>query len=130
MLLILAEGIESTPVALPDTLANEQVVLDVSVPRSTTQLPGIWDDPTVFVAVDTYASLDGGATWIYAGGFGAWGGVHVRKDGTDATHSRMSVPYPPGLKGVLVKTIVQASAPLAVTPILNPRVRAYGSASL
>ena len=130
MPLMLAKDIKSMPVVLPDTSANEQVVLDVAVPRSTILQPGIWDDPTVFVAVDTYASLDGGATWIYAGGFGAWGGVHVRKDGTDATHSRMSVPYPPGLKGVLVKTIVQAAAPLVVTPILNPRVMAYGRASL
>lgn len=74
-------------------------------------------DPSTFVEVMTYVSFDGGKTWLEAGGFSFYGGVHVRRDGTEAAESVGVAKYARGKKDRLLKTVVTTNkADLVVEP--------------
>lgn len=59
----------------------------LTLQRCTTSTPTLWSQASTYVEVELEASADGGVTWRPAGGWGAYGGIHVRRDGTEASSS-------------------------------------------
>lgn len=86
----------SGPQSSVQTLPDDATDFVVEVPRQTSGQNTIWTDPGVEIKIDTEVSFDNGNTWMYAGGFGAFGGTHIRRGGAEATSSSMRVPVPPG----------------------------------
>ena len=74
------------------TLPAWATQIAVELRRCTAATPLVWPDPLTFVAIDLEDSLDGGAMWTPAGGWGAYGGIHVRRDGSQAVISRAAWP--------------------------------------
>ena len=90
------------PVTIPDGLA--QVTLRLA--RKTTATPTFWA-AAVRVALRSWCSLDGGATWLQWLGFGEGnggepGGIIVQRDLTDLAESWVMSDLPPGT-GRLIK---------------------------
>jgi hypothetical protein len=74
--------------ALPETnVPNWVNRITFEIARCTTLTPDTWPDPASVVKLDTEASVDDGATWFASGGLSALGGIHVRKDLTEAVSS-------------------------------------------
>jgi len=101
----------SAPVLLPDSKEDEDLEVAVTVPRCTSATPTVFDDPTCWIDVAVEASFDGGQTWVPAGGFGCWGGVHVRADGNEATFSGITTLYEGHAKDRLLRYTVTPSKP-------------------
>lgn len=98
-------GVSFGPINLLDEPVNQQTIVDIQVPRMTPATPTVFADPTAWLQVDTEASFDGGATWVYAGGFGCWGGTHTLISGAIASFSGISLPYPAGQNRLLRGTL-------------------------
>lgn len=81
----------SDPLAVPDELTG----VDVAATRCTKATPHRWADPSCFLDMQAWVSLDG-ITWTELGGWGAYGGIHVRRDGIEAPHTRMLMTLPHG----------------------------------
>lgn len=81
------------PASLPDEAAR----MTVSVARCTATDPTIWPDKTTQVLVRLEVSIDGGP-WMNGGSFGAYGGVHIRRDGTVAADSLYRSALPVGIR--------------------------------
>jgi hypothetical protein len=79
------------PVTIPDGLA--QVTLRLA--RMTTATPTLWA-AGVSVDLKSWCSLDGGATWLQWLGFGSSGGIHVKRDSTEALESTVTSMLPTG----------------------------------
>jgi hypothetical protein len=79
--------------------------------RSTTIDPSIWPNPATTISYRQEVSFDGGTTWIVAGGFSAFGGIHVRRDGTEAPLSSFEIQLPPGLSRLWRATGTIANGP-------------------
>ena len=82
------------PFVVPDSGVNEQARVEISVPRMTTLTPLIFSDPLCVMTVRVEASFDNELTWVPAGGFTAFGGVHRTMNGLESATSGMSIPYP------------------------------------
>jgi len=79
------------PVTIPDALT----VVTLRLARMTTASPTLWA-AGISVKLDSWCSLDGGATWLQWLGFGASGGIFVKGDGTEAAESSVTSELPPG----------------------------------
>ena len=79
------------PATIPDGLT--QVTLRLA--RRTTATPTFWA-PGVTVDLKSWGSLDGGTTWQQWLGFGAPGGILIKRDGSETVESWVSCPLPPG----------------------------------
>jgi hypothetical protein len=66
------------PHPLPDWVS----VAEFHVERCTPEAPDVWPRADQTIDVDLELSFDGGATWQFAGHFGAFGGVHICRDGS------------------------------------------------
>lgn len=92
------------PRAIPDNI----IAFRVEVYRCTSADPAMWPDPASFLQLGLEVSTDGGATWNRVGGFGAHGGVHVRRDGVeaDASIGQIDLPEAPGrqIRGTVTVT--------------------------
>jgi len=55
----------------------------------------IWPNITTEISYNQEVSFDNGQTWIPGGGFGAMGGIHTMRDGTQAPISAFTVFVPP-----------------------------------
>lgn len=95
------------PAAVPDGLS----VITLRLARQTTATPTFWDSG-VTVQLDSWCSVDGGATWIQWLGFAAEGGVYVRHDSTEATESTVTSPLPAGTGRLIKLTLAVAGARL------------------
>lgn len=116
---------ESTPVVLPDEVApTDRLEVSIEVDRATSLTTRHkLDDPSIFVEVMSYASFDGGITWVEAGGFGFYGGIHVRRTGEEATVSSGKTLFPRGAKGRLLKTITTTSrANVSIDPVVTTKI--------
>jgi hypothetical protein len=79
------------PATIPDGLTK----VTLRLARRTTATPTLWATG-VAVQLDSWCSLDGGATWLQWLGFGAPGGIHVKGDSTEATESSVTGALPSG----------------------------------
>jgi hypothetical protein len=79
----------------PVTISNGLTQVTLRLARMTTATPTFWA-AGVTVKLDSWCSLDGGATWIQWLGFAAEGGIYVRHDSTEATESTVTSPLPAG----------------------------------
>ena len=96
----------------PVTIADDVRGFQIELARSTTATPTIWPNQTTTVDLAVEISLDGGATWLAMGGFGGHGGIYVRRDLTEQTHTYYSTNFPAGAaRQVRVHTVV-AGGPL------------------
>ena len=79
------------PATIPDGLTK----VTLRMARRTTATPTLW---AVGVTVDlkSWCSLDGGVTWLQWLGFGAPGGILIKRDGTDTVESWVSSALPAG----------------------------------
>ncbi len=109
------------PVLLPDSQVNEDLEIIVKVPRCTSGNKMIFTDPNTWIQVDTEASFDGGVTWVHAGGFGCWGGIHVRRDGTEAAFSNIVVRYGGSAKNRLLRSTMMISKPTMADLLIETR---------
>lgn len=101
-------------VLLPDSETDKDLEVEVTVPRCTATTPTVFDDSTCWIEVECEASFDGGATWVPAGGFGCWGGVHMRADGTEANFSGITVDYLGTAKHRLMRTTITPTKPTRI----------------
>ena len=79
------------PVTIPDGLTS----VTLRLARRTTATPTFWA-AGVSVQLNSWCSLDGGATWIEWLGFGAPGGIHIKRDSTELAESSVTSELPPG----------------------------------
>src|SRR4051812_5826333 len=68
--------------------------IKLTLQRCTTATPTIWPQLTTFVNLELSGSFDGGATWIPMGAWGAFGGIFIRRDGSEAQISEAAFPWP------------------------------------
>lgn len=94
---------------LPDSETDKDLEVAVTIPRCTAATPTVFDDPTCWIDVECEASFDGGQTWVPAGGFGCWGGVHIRADGTEASFSGITVDYLGTAKNRMMRSTITTS---------------------
>jgi len=75
-------------------------IATLQLARCTAGSPLIWPDASQHIHVTVWYSVDGGTSWLCAGGFGAFGGVHKRRDGSEAQISMNMEPFriPAGAK--------------------------------
>lgn len=98
----------TTPQQSPAVLLDDDKdVIWIEVPRQSDLDDTLWDNPAVKVKLDAEVSFDVGTNWVYAGGFEAFGGTHVRRDGMRAVNSTLRVQVPPGT-GRLLRTTITA----------------------
>jgi len=95
----------------PMNIGNNVDALQFEFARCTIATPDIWPDAATKLQYDQEVSFDGGNTWIYAGGFGANGGIHVRRDGTEAPISSFLVAVPAGQGRQLRATVTILNGP-------------------
>lgn len=107
-----------------ETAPTDRLEVTVSVDRATSKVSGHpLADPTIFVEVLTYASFDAGVTWEEAGGFGFFGGIHVRRTGEEAAQSWGAGIYPRKGAGRLLKVLVTTNrGDVTVTPVVVSRL--------
>jgi hypothetical protein len=79
------------PVTIPDGLTR----ITLRLARMTTATPTLWS-AGVDVKLDSWCSIDGGATWLQWLGFGSTGGIYVKGNGTEATESSATANLPEG----------------------------------
>lgn len=80
--------------------------------RCTSADPTIWPNETTGLNLDAEISLDGGTTWIPAGGFGAVGGIFVLRSGQESALTTFETPLQPGTGRKLRVTITVTNGPL------------------
>ena len=96
-------------IILPDNKAqDENLLITARLPRAT-KSSTLWDDPGIFIELAMEASFDAGLTWFPAGGFGAFGGVFVRRTGEEAATSYMEIVYPKNQKGMMFRYSLEPS---------------------
>jgi len=95
------------PVTIPDALT----VVTLRLARMTTASPTLWA-AGISVKLDSWCSLDGGATWLQWLGFGASGGIFVKGDGTEAAESSVTSSLPAGTARQMKMTVVVAGGTL------------------
>jgi len=100
------------PFSLPDSAKT----LYFEFARCTSADLTIWPDPTTRLQFEFEGSTDG-VLWIPAGGFGALGGIHVNRDGSEASLTTVVVPLP-----ALVNRQVRANI-----EIINGPLRTQGA---
>jgi hypothetical protein len=88
--------------------------------RSTTATPTIWPNESTKLNFDMEGSFDG-VTWTPAGGFGASGGIHVSRDGSEAPITTVTVPLPAGTNRQLRATAVITAGPLRTSGTIELR---------
>jgi len=79
------------PATIPDGLTK----VTLRMARRTTATPTLWA-AGVTVDLKSWCSLDGGVTWLQWLGFGAPGGILIKRDGTDTVESWVSSALPAG----------------------------------
>ena len=113
------------PVAFPDSAAT----LTVRVARMTTLTPLVWPDPACGIALQVFES-DGAGGFQDSCGigpvnqdgsgivYGAHGGIHVFRDGTEATENVLKCPLLPGAARQLKATVAVVLIGLRIPPSL------------
>ena len=82
------------PIVIPDSVGGEYTTVLMSIPRKTTLTPLIFDNAACVMTVTAEASFDGEQSWVPAGAFTCFGGIHTTIAGGEAATSSMSVVYP------------------------------------
>lgn len=114
----------SIATAIPEQLIPDNATAMVfEIPRNTSFGTSIWTGANTTIDVMFEANLNDGNGWVSAGGFGAYGGTYIRRDGSEARKSSIRIPLPPGVgrkvRGVMTPstTIKTACEYLAVVPV-------------
>lgn len=79
-------------------LNNNVAAYLLEIARCTTATPTIWPDPASTIEINIEVSFDNGVTWVGGGGFSAYGGIYVRRDGTEGTTSSARFDIPSGTR--------------------------------
>lgn len=100
-------------------IGDDATKLKLEIQRCTSAAPSIWPNASTQLQVDLEVSYDGGSTWLAAGGFGAAGGVHVSRGGTELpiTFGRFGVPA--GTNRQLRATVTISGGPLRSSATLE-----------
>jgi hypothetical protein len=80
---------------LPD---DKNLIVGIRVERCTDKALETWDKADSTMNLQLEISFDDGKTWVDGGGAECNGGVHVRRDGTDAPYSEYATEIPNGEK--------------------------------
>ena len=82
---------------IPSRNINTNVIAyGIEIARCTTATPLIWPDPASTIEIMIEVSFDNGNTWTGGSGWLAYGGIYVRRDGTEAAYSSNYQPIPAG----------------------------------
>lgn len=106
-------------VVIGDVLPLARTVT-LTLDRCTTINPSTWPDPHTFVEVEIVASFDGGQTWMSGGGFGAYGGIFVTKNGEASFSGNLACRWPGGGRAKIKYTVYRGPdtpGPLEVAAI-------------
>lgn len=95
----------SAEVPIPDDAAR----VEVRVLRNGVGQEDVWGDATQRIALHLEVQVDG--EWLRGGGFEAFGGRHVRRDGKPAAYSSYRVVLPPGVARV-ARAVLTCDAPI------------------
>lgn len=72
----------------PANVPNNGETFIVRLARCTDATPQFWPNPATSVKANVWMSTDGGATWPFIViGFGAEGGIYIRRDGVQSPES-------------------------------------------
>jgi len=82
------------------------------IARCTSADPTIWPNASTTISVQMHVSFDNGQTWQDGGWFTAEGGIHVKRDSTEATAVRFSSTLRPGTNRKLRAQVTIAGGPL------------------
>jgi len=91
-----ATGIYNIPASIVGSWVTN---IYVEIVRCTTENPTIWPNENSEISYRQELSFDNGQTWVAGGGFGAFGGIYIRKDNTEAQISSFVVGIPPEQDG-------------------------------
>ena len=99
----------------PRAIPDDATEIYFEFARCTDATPTIWAQDNRRIKYDQEVSYDGGVTWRYSGGFGCHGGIHVRRDGTQASLSTIRVRLRPGTGRQLRITITISGGSIRTT---------------
>lgn len=96
----------------PVNVGNNVQRVGIEIQRCTTATPTVWPDPASSIDVKLDVSFDNGTTWQYAGGAGAVGGIHVRRDGQESAYSSLSIGVPGSAERRLRGSVTIVNGPI------------------
>lgn len=95
---------------IPSRNMNNNVIgYGIEIARCTTATPLIWPDPASTIEINVEVSFNGGTTWVSGGGFMAYGGIYIRRDGTEAAISSNLIMGIPDVNGRRIRATVTLS---------------------
>jgi hypothetical protein len=95
--------------------------LTLRLARCTTATPTLWCDAATTVSVQIGVSYDGGSSWADSCGFTAVGGIHIKRDGSEATESAVQCRFAAAAGRQIRGEITVASGPLVTRLTLEAR---------
>lgn len=96
----------------PANVPDWATFIGVELTRCTAATQNIWPNESTKFDCIMELSVDGGATWVVAGGMTAIGGVYVNKNGIESQVSDFSVTVSPGVSRRVRGTVTITGGPL------------------
>jgi len=114
-LLPLAIYLDGSQTFVPRVIPDNIVGLVLELQRCTMADLTVWPNPLTHLWARMELSLDGGLTWIAAGGIGSFGGISISPGNIEVADSCLKIDLLPGLGRMLRGQIDVTNGPIRTT---------------